>query len=170
MPNDGERILLELTPSRLLSFRYYFLIFIFLAAALSLFLRIPWDPGEFLGRNFRLYGPAALLGLSFLLLLMAEVRRINHRYLIGETTVAVRAGLLSRKTQYIPYRNIERVEIDQSILDRIFNIGNVIIDTGDDTVRLRAVKGPGRVHTLVSEQLAALGGGFRPPPGARAGP
>ncbi len=170
MAKEGERILLELAPSRLLNFQYYFLIFIFLAAALSLFLGIPWSPGEFMGRDMHLYGPAILVGLSFLLFIMAEARRINHRYLIGETTVAVRAGLLSRKTQYIPYRNIERVEIDQSILGRIFNIGNVIVDTGDDTVKLRAVKGPGRVHALVSEQIAALEGGPRPSPATRSGP
>lgn len=170
MGDPGERTLLELAPSRLLSFKYYFLILIFLAAALSLFLRLPWNPGEFLGRDMHIYGPAILMGLSFILFLMAEARRINHRYFIGETTISVRTGILSRKTQYLPYRQIERVEVDQSILDRVFNIGNVIIDTGDDTIRLRAVKGPGRVHTVVTEQIAAVGGNARAPPVARAGP
>jgi membrane protein YdbS with pleckstrin-like domain len=168
--DPGERTLLELAPSRLLSFQYYFLILIFLAAALSLFLRLPWDPGEFLGRDMHIYGPALLLTLSFILFLMAEARRINHRYFIGETTISVRTGILSRKTQYLPYRQIERVEVDQSILGRMFNIGNVIIDTGDDTIRLRAVKAPDRVHKLVTEQIANLGGNARSPSAARIGP
>lgn len=153
--DSGDRVLFTTGPSRLLNLHYYFLMLIILGVAGYVAWRYPTL--ELLGRDMHIIGPATLAGLAFLVLLKAEIRRATHKYIVGENTVAIKVGVLSEKVQYIPYRQVERVELDEGILGRIFNFGNLIVDTGEDNVVLRGLKGPQRVQKVIMERIGSWG-------------
>ncbi len=146
-----EKVVAELRPSRLLSAHYYvFILFLLAGAALSLFGFLP-----FLGESLRFTLPAALAALSFVFFALSEIRRKSHKYTIYDTRVGVSEGILRKRVQYMPFNRVERVEINQSLLGRIFGIGNVVVDTGDDQVTLQSIRSPSRAERLVSGRIGA---------------
>ncbi len=147
----SETVLAQLRPSRLLSAHYYLLILFLLAGAvLSLLGFLP-----FLAESLRFTLPAALAALSFVFFLSSEIRRKSHKYTIYDTRVGVSEGILRKRIQYMPFNRVERVEINQSILGRIFGIGNVVVDSGDDQVTLQSIRSPSRAERLVSGRMSA---------------
>ena len=44
--------------------------------------------------------------------------------------VGVDEGILRKRVQYMPFSRVERIEINQSLIGRLFGIGKVIVDTG----------------------------------------
>ena len=149
--NSSDRVLLTARPSRLLLTHYYLLVLLLLAAALALAAGV--IPGDVLGRSVRHYIAGFLAAVALLVLLVAELRRIGQKYTVYEHRVGVSEGLLRRRTQYMPYRRIERVEVDQSLLGRVFGVGDLVVDTGDDDMTLRGIRKPGRVEELVSRLI-----------------
>jgi len=69
-------------------------------------------------------------GSSVLLYIVSEMRRISHRYTIYDHRVGVAEGILRKRVQYMPFSRVERIEINQSLIGRLFGIGKVIVDTG----------------------------------------
>jgi uncharacterized membrane protein YdbT with pleckstrin-like domain len=76
--------------------------------------------------------------------------------MVFESRVARREGILSRRIQYMPYSKVERVELNQSILKRLFRIGDLIVDTGEDSIVLEAIRNPDKVESILSEQVSRL--------------
>ncbi|HLE65377.1 MAG TPA: PH domain-containing protein [Candidatus Bathyarchaeia archaeon] len=154
----SEAVLARLRPSRLLSAHYYVLIFPLLMGAVSSLLG--YFPGTLVDPSLRLELSVGLAGLSFLFYLVSEFRRLSHRYTIYDQRVGIAEGILRKRVQYMPYSRVERIEVNQSLIGRIFGIGNIIVDTGDDHVTLRAIRSPSKVERLVSHQLRGTGTGF----------
>ncbi len=146
----SETVLAELRPSRLLSAHYYVLILFLLAGAvLSLLGFLP-----FLGESLRFTLPAALAALSFVFFVSSEIRRKSHKYTVYDTRIGVSEGILRKRVQYMPFNRVERVEINQSLIGRILGIGNVIVDTGDDQVKLQSIRSPAKAERLVSGRIS----------------
>ncbi len=153
----SDRLLWRGAPSRLI-FLHFYLLMIFLA---GMSLSISWDllnPGL---PTIGGYDLNVILGLTAALLaffsfLAAELKRITRRYMVLEHRVARREGILSKRVQYMPYNKVERVEVRQSILKRIFGIGDLVIDTGEDSVVFQAVRNPVKVERAVAKQLREL--------------
>ena len=57
----------------------------------------------------------------------------------------------------MPFNRVERVEVTQSIIGRIFGIGNVVVDTGDDHVVLKSIRGPSKTEQIVSQCIRTGG-------------
>ncbi len=152
---EYDKLLLKTAPSRLISAHFYLLTFILagLSGSMSLdFLTL--DLPQVAGFDLRGLLPLILGVLALLLFLYAELRRITRRYMIYERRVARREGILSKRVQFMPYGKVERVELNQSILKRIFGIGDVYVDTGEDSLIFKSVRNPGRIEALVSERLS----------------
>ncbi len=147
----SETILRELRPTRLLFAHYYALMMILLAGALLVLL------GFFpvLGSGFNVALSGTLTFLSLVVFLMAEVRRLSHKYIVYDHRVGVAEGILRKRVQYLPFTKVERVEVNQSFLGRIFGVGNLVVDTGEDLVTLQAIRSPSKVEQLVSERIHA---------------
>ncbi len=156
---EHDRLLYKTAPSRLISAHYYFLTFVLAGLSGSLSLGVlSLDLPEVVGVSLDIFLPLALGVLAFILFLYAELRRITRRYMIFENRVARREGILSKRIQYMPYSKVERVVMNQSIIKRIFGLGDIIIDTGEDSIVFGAVRNPGRVEGLVSQRLSLLSG------------
>lgn len=158
MDEDRDKLLYKTAPSRLIFAHLYFVAFLLagISAALSFgFLDV--DLPTFLGRDLDLYGPLALAVLGLLIFIYAELKRIMRRYMVFESRVARREGILSKRIQYMPYNKVERVVLNQSIIKRIFGLGDIIVDTGEDSIVLAAVRRPGKVESLLAERVNAFG-------------
>lgn len=151
-----DHLIYKTAPSRLVSAHFYF--FAFLAAGLSAALTLGFLELTLpvLGPiDLNLYLPLFLAVLGLVLFLYAELRRLLRRYMIYERRAARREGILSKRIQYMPYNKVERVELNQSIIKRIFGIGDVVIDTGEDSMVFASVRRPSKVEHLIAERLAS---------------
>ncbi len=151
-----DRLIYRTAPSRLIFFHYYLLIVILagLSAGMSLGY-LQFDLPDIAGFDLDLYVPLAAAVLALLLFFYAELKRMLRRYMVFENRVARREGILSKRIQYMPYNKVERLELNQSIIKRIFGIGDLHIDTGEDKMIFQAIRRPANVERLVSERLVA---------------
>ncbi|MCJ2532046.1 MAG: PH domain-containing protein [Candidatus Thermoplasmatota archaeon] len=153
----SDRLLWRGAPSRLIFLHFYLLVILLAGVSLS----ISWElfnPGLPMMGGYDLnviLGLTAAL-LAFFTFLAAELKRITRRYMVLEHRVARREGILSKRVQYMPYNKVERVEIRQSILARLFGIGNLYVDTGEDSLTFQAVRNPVKVERIVAKQLKEL--------------
>jgi uncharacterized membrane protein YdbT with pleckstrin-like domain len=153
----SDRLLWRGAPSRLIFLHFYLLMLILAGVSLA----ISWDfltLGLPTVAGYDLNAIVALLAalLAFVTFLVAELKRITRRYMVLEHRVARREGILSKRVQYMPYNKVERVEIRQSILARLFGIGHLYVDTGEDSLTFQAVRNPVKVERIVAKQLKEL--------------
>ncbi|MFQ5908854.1 MAG: PH domain-containing protein [Thermoplasmata archaeon] len=156
----SDRLLWRGAPSRLVFLHFYILMLILAGVSLA----ISWEflnPGLPTVAGYDLNAIVALLAalLAFVTFLVAELKRITRRYMVLEHRVARREGILSKRVQYMPYNKVERVEIRQSILARLFGIGNLYVDTGEDSLTFQAVRNPVKVERVLAKQLKEMRAG-----------
>jgi len=141
-------------PARIISIHYYLFAILLLTVAAGVYFDRLSLPDIAIGKwNLSSIGAGFLTFLAFLFLVAAEIKRLRKKYIIAHDTVERRDGILRRRTNLMPYNKVERVELDQSILDRILGIGDVIIDTGEDIIVLQAVKNPSKIQETLSKRL-----------------
>lgn len=105
---------------------------------------------------------ASWIGLSIILLLLivaiVGVNRARTFYAASTERVVVRRGILSRHLQSTPFGRVQNVNLNQSPLDRLLNVGAVDFDTagtgeGSDDFRFSGVTAPGDVMRVVAEHM-----------------
>ncbi len=148
---QSETVLAHLRPSRLLSSHYYAVMFVIMAGIVLT--SLGYFPGTLVSPELRTEFGGILALMAVFLYLLSEFRRISHRYTIYDQRVGVAEGILRKRVQYVPFNRVERVEINQSVVGRMFGIGKVIVDTGDDQVVLQAIRSPSKVERLISGQI-----------------
>lgn len=154
----GEQTLMTMRPTRLIALRHYALMFFSLIVAPTLWFV---NPVEQFGKvRFSVVGWSLdhILTILFLVLalygfLRAELKRKTTRYIITDNKIIREDGILSKKTEMIPYTQLERVDLRQSFLQRVLHIGTVVVDTGDDTLEIEMVPHPAKVQELLSQRL-----------------
>ena len=61
--------------------------------------------------------------------------------------------------------NLERVDLHQTLGQRILKIGTIVVDTGDDVLNIDMVRHPAKVQELLSARLGRRAWtGQQPPP------
>lgn len=141
-------------PARIISIHYYLFAILLLTVASGVYFDRLSLPDIAIGKwSLSSLGAGFLAFLAFLLLLVAEIKRLRKKYVIAQDAVERRDGILRRRTSFMPYNKVERVELDQSIFDRILGIGDVVIDTGEDIIALQAVKNPLKIHETLNKRL-----------------
>ncbi len=152
----NERTLLAAKPSRIIVLKYYVgAIFLVVLAALLFFwvFRLP-ALGTFVDREtVNLAAEVFLLFLALVLVLRAEVRRLGTRYVITDFRIIRKDGILRTSETVFPYRQLERVQLQQGILERIFGIGTIVVDTGDDQLLISAVPDPRKVEQTIMDRV-----------------
>lgn len=150
-----DRLVLKTAPSRIIFLHLYFLAFVAAGLSASMSLDIlPVELPEVAGVDLGLLAPLTLALLGPITFFYAELKRITRRYMVYESRVARREGILSKRIQYMPFTKVERLELNQSILKRIFGIGDLIVDTGEDSIVLEAIRNPSRVEKILSEKVS----------------
>lgn len=155
--HQGEQTLMTMKPTRYIAFRYYVLFIVCLLLAPLVFLRVWYIdrlPVATLGPiNTDLILVGVLLLLALYGLVGAELKRATTFYVITDNKIIRKDGILSKNTQMVPYTQLERVDLNQSIGQRILHIGTVVVDTGDDVLKIDNIAHPEKVQQLLSERL-----------------
>jgi uncharacterized membrane protein YdbT with pleckstrin-like domain len=101
---------------------------------------------------------------ALLVVLIGWLRRLDTLYVVTDRRIHIRHGLLSRSDHSTQHARVQNVNTDQSVIERMLNVGDVDFDTagGDDyDFRFDGVDDP---HGLV--RLIA---GIEAPPATRQG-
>jgi putative membrane protein len=87
-----------------------------------------------------LFGVAGVAALALIGYETAYVRRFAYE--LGEDTLDIESGVVSRRSREIPLRRIQNVDISRNVVQRLFGIAVVSFETaggGDTEARLRFV-------------------------------
>ena len=154
---QGEKTLLVTRPTRLIALRYYVGMFfsLILAAVFYFIDRIAasFPNPSVLGQPLGTILAVLFLVLALLALLTAELLRKTTRYIITDNKIIREDGILSKRTAMAPYTQLERVDLHQSLLQRILRIGTVVVDTGDDSMNIDMIPHPRQVQDLLSARM-----------------
>jgi membrane protein YdbS with pleckstrin-like domain len=166
----GEQTLLVTRPTRLLSLGNYVLTIFLWGAALAFLLDlVPYVPEgiviPYVGWSLETLLAVALFFFGLVSLLYAELVRKSIRYVVTDTKVFREEGILSKRTAMVPYSHLERVDVTQSLLQRILRIGTVVVDTGDDSISIEMVPKPAQIQSILSQRVGRRG--VVPEPDAR---
>lgn len=155
--NQGEQTLLVTRPTRLLSLGYYVLMaFVWAIAGAFLLDLVPFVRGitiPVLGWSLERFAAVVFFVFGLISLLYAELVRKSTRYIITDVKVIREEGILSKRTAMVPYSHLERVEVTQSLLQRILRIGTVVVDTGDDSISIDMVPKPSEIQRILSQRM-----------------
>lgn len=152
-----EKTLVTAKPSRLIVLRYYVAaIFLVILAGFLFFQAFGFQlPGVWvvLPSTVNALAEVFLILIAFLLVVRAEVRRFSTRYFITDFRIIRKDGILRRRETVFPYRQLERVQLSQGIFERIFGIGTIVIDTGDDQMLIQSIGDPRKVEQAIMERV-----------------
>jgi len=172
----GEQTLLVTRPTRLIALRYWTSVIVALVLAAVVGLKVPWrfastlaNP-EVFGLDLSTILTGFFVFLAFVAFLAAELTRKSTRYVITDNKVIREDGILSKNTEMVPYTQLERVDMHQTFGERILKIGTIIVDTGDDTLKIEKVRNPAKIQAMLSERLGRRGWTGSTPPGQQPPP
>jgi uncharacterized membrane protein YdbT with pleckstrin-like domain len=110
---------------------------------------------------------AIVAGLT---LIIGYLRRVSTKYLITTERLRISRGIVRRSVQETRLDRVQNVNYNQSVLDRLFHVGNVDFDTAgtdDSEFRFEWVNGPETVVRAVDEAIHQAGAIRSPTPGSQ---
>ena len=103
---------------------------------------------------------SVILGMALLLIpLFFHIRKKLIRYTLTDATIEIDRGLISRTTQNIPLRRVQDVTVSATIMQRMFGLGNVIIDNASEDggkVVLDGIDSPKKYADMMLQQMRHL--------------
>jgi uncharacterized membrane protein YdbT with pleckstrin-like domain len=80
-----------------------------------------------------------LPGLILVCAVVAHLRRLLTKLTIADERLRYESGMLSKSTRTMELRKVQDVRVDQSIVQRMLNLGNLSIETAGETSRMTIV-------------------------------
>ncbi len=99
------------------------------------------------------------------LIVAAQIRRIQTTYSITNRRLTIETGILSRQLHQTRLERVQNVNATQSLAERIVRIGTVDFDTAGESefdFAFRGVRDPRGIVRTVDRALHTLGGGADP--------
>lgn len=142
---ENEQVIYEGRPSwrSILGFYILGLVLVAVAAAIGFLVA---DAG----------GAAIAGGAAFvLLLLVGWLKRISTKYAITDRRLRIQRGIISRNVEEARLERVQNVNVRQSVLERVLQVGTVDFDTAsnraDDTFQFRGIADPSEITRLVDQ-------------------
>jgi uncharacterized membrane protein YdbT with pleckstrin-like domain len=136
-----EKLIYISHPSRIAFIKYYLIFSVFIFASIYIYFLIS-DFESFL---------LAIIG--FFILLMGEIKRLRIKYLVTNERVIKNTSFINKKSTSIPLHMIERITVSQNILEKLFSVGNINIDTGEDEIIYKNISKPYKVEKIIRRAL-----------------
>jgi len=98
--------------------------------------------------------PVVVVVVLALVILIGLIKRISTTYTITNQRLQIRRGIVSRKVQQARLERVQNVNTDQSVLERLLQIGKVDFDTAgttDSDFSFSGVAQPEKVMAAVDE-------------------
>jgi uncharacterized membrane protein YdbT with pleckstrin-like domain len=94
---------------------------------------------------------AALFLLAFVLFLPAWYRRLTTEIAVTDRRIIMKRGFIRRHTVEMNMQKVESVDVDQTLIGRIFDFGNITIrGTGSSFEKLANIDAPLKLRTTVT--------------------
>ena len=96
--------------------------------------------------------------LSIVLLIRVEYRIWSKRYALTNKRIILSEGIFSEKFRSTVYNKITDLRLNQTMFDKVLNIGTIGIDTaGTDAIEIRfiGVRNPVYIQNKISEMQSA---------------
>lgn len=102
-------------------------------------------------------------GLTFFLAFFALICCIfwalniygGKQFVLTTRRVIVKEGIIMRKVNELMLRKCEGIQVEQSVLGRIFDYGTLNVTTGEQTNSYKMIKDPITFSTRINEQIDA---------------
>ena len=91
-----------------------------------------------------------VLAVLFLWIISRHLKRMSRRLTISVERLVYEEGLLGKSTRTIPLAKVQDVRVDQSLLDRLFGVGSVSMETAGGSSRL-VMRPNDRPHQIADE-------------------
>ena len=98
--------------------------------------------------------PVVVAAALVLLVLVGLVKRVSTTYSITNQRLRIRRGIIARKVQQTRLERVQNVNTEQSVLERVLQVGTVDFDTAgttDSDFSFRGVSQPEKVMAAVDE-------------------
>ena len=110
-------------------------------------------------QSWGLWARIALLVIALALVirftLMPLIRWRTTHFVITNRRVLVREGLVTRRGMDIPMRRITGVQFRQSLFERLFGVGTLVMESAsDEPLEFEDVPGIEEVHGLLYQEVA----------------
>ena len=112
-------------------------------------------------------GIAVGVGVFVIVLLVGYLRRLSTHYLVTNERLHIRRGLVARHVQETRLERVQNVNTDQSVFQRVLQIGTVDFDTAgttDSDFSFVGVAQPERVVAAVDRAQRAMSQAATAPP------
>ena len=134
-----------------------------LGVALSVYLMVQTIGGSTTGLFAGMSPWLSLSGLGLTLVMMVmlgywRLQSMQEELVITTRTATMRRGLLSRTTSQTQLRNIQDIQVDQSLAQRLLGVGTVTISNAgqeDDELVIHSIANPQRVRDVINEHRGA---------------
>jgi|GEM_PF-1790830 len=154
-----EKIFWEGRKSRKVFLHYYFFGILFLILGLFSFIGLMNSFFPFL-TSFSSYLSFFLFGIGLVFILISEIKRILIKYYLTETRVIKERGIINKFTDYIPYQMIEKISLHNMWYERLLKIGDIEIDTGEESFWLESVNHPEKLEKIIRDIINKITGGY----------
>ena len=93
------------------------------------------------------------------------LRWFSIEYILTDSRIIIKKGLLSTKKNYMPYSTIQDIDTSQSIFARLFNVGTVSAFSAYDNnqIKLENVSNPSEVEEIIFSNMLGYRN-FQEPP------
>lgn len=143
---EGERIVYRAAISHWKYFLSYLVGGIFLLAALGAYIA----SGDHAGASLALVAILLVAGLA--VILSAVIRRQTTELVLTDRRIITKRGLVSRDTVEMNLNKVESVQVNQGLMGRILNYGDVtVVGTGSSLEPLRGIATPLELRKKLGE-------------------
>lgn len=103
--------------------------------------------------------PIPLMALFFFLnLCLTLANYLTYEIEVSEDKVILKSGIINRKEEKILFNKIQKTSKEQNIIQMIFKIGTIKLETGNDLVfSLKNIKGHTDLLSLVESKISQKG-------------
>lgn len=100
---------------------------------------------------------ALILGVPLLIWAMAfHIQRNRTHYILTNQNLTVETGILSKDATHVPLSKVQDITVRRSFLERIFNVGTIVVDSAGSTGRIPEINvdSPQAVTKSILDQAA----------------
>jgi DNA-directed RNA polymerase subunit RPC12/RpoP len=108
--------------------------------------------GGYIGTSGTMWGGVALLAIVALVFLIWWVGTLAVTLTVTEARTILKKGLISRETSEVQHDDVRNIQLDQSMFERIFHVGDIgISSSGQDDLEIVAhsLPSPDKIVELI---------------------
>jgi membrane protein YdbS with pleckstrin-like domain len=101
-----------------------------------------------------------IVGVLSCSVVVIHIRRNSTHYILTDRNLTISTGILSRSAMHIPLHKVQDVSVRRTLLDRILNLGTIVVESAGQAGRIPEINvdSPVRVCDTILEQVSGSKG------------